>query len=381
MSTYQSKPTYYRVTWNLTSPTNYSSKGGIIPFNSVQMNNTVAITGITSSPSVSTGDILSCNDYNIGPFISTDSLSNITADFNNVTQYTGVMASQTFPNYITLQSTNPANGIIALNDVTGTPVEELGLVAAGSFKYSNPIYGGTFSSPTNNNNVVINGTNITFVTGALTAAGVVTTINKYTASTGVVATQASSNIQLNSVSGCPIYFGAGTTGTSAAIGFADNTIYGGAMTQAQAVVIEQANMCWNGLISSVESIITPIYWDSIVMTGTNVTDGSALPLTVSWTIGVSDPKQLVTATLAGEPETTGTLLYDIAALTRLLARALTGTWSENRKVYNNTLTQIGTYASRENPVVVQLVTATALDTSANIHNLEGNFTITLIPNA
>ena len=381
MSTYQPKPTYYRVTWNNTSPTNYSATGGIIPFNSVQMNNTVAVTNITSSPSLVTGDILSCNEYNIGPFLSTDSTANIIADFNDMTQFTGVMASQPFTSYITLQSTNPVSGVIGLSDVTGTPIEELGFTSASGFKYKNPIYGVGFSSPSNNNNVVINGTTITFVTGALTVSGVVNTINKYTASTNVVATQASGNVQLNTLDGSPLYFGTGSTGTSAAIGFADNTMYGGNMTQAQAIIIEQANLCWNGMISTVESIISPIYWDSIAMTGSNTTDGSALPTTVSWTIGVSNPNQLVTLTLAGEPETTGTTLYGAAALTRLLARALTGTWSENRKVYNNTLLQRSTFAVRENPVNVQLITASPLDTSANIHNLEGNLSVTLIQNA
>jgi len=378
MSIYQPIPTYYRVTWTANSPTDYTGTGGVTPFGSVQMNNTVAITSTASNPTMTNGDIIMCNDTMIGPFTGSSGLSDVINAFNAMTQFTGVMASQDFTGYLTLQSIDPVSAFISLSNFSGTPLTTLGL-PDGGYGLGNPIYGGSFSSPNNNDNVVINGTTVTFVTGSLTIAGVIRTINSYTASTNVAAIQFGNRIQLNSLDGDPIYFGAGSSGTSAAIGFADNTAYGGNMTLAQAVAIDQGRLRWKGMVDTVETTLTPVYWDSIAMTG-STTDGDSLPTTLSWTIGVSHPEQLVTATLAGEPETVGTMLYGTAALTRMLARALTGTWSENRKVYNNTLTVRGAYALRENPIIIQFVTAGPLDTPANIHKIEGNLDVELIPN-
>jgi len=379
MTTYQQQPAYYRVTWTINSPTDYSSVGGITPFTSVQMNNMVAMTSTNNSPSLSNGDMILCNDYPVGPFKSTDGVSNVIAAFNNVTQYTGVMAAQDFSGYVTLQTIDPVTATIGLTDLVGTPIEEIGLPNA-SFNLINPTYGGSFTSPSNGNTVVINGTTVTFVTGKLTLSGVVSTINSYQASTNVIATPFANRIQLNSKSGDPIYFGAGSTGTSAAIGFADNTAYGGNMSLAQAQAIEQGRLRWKGIIDSVETTLSPSHWGSIAITG-STTDGNSLPTTVSWTIGINEPDQLTTVTVTGEPEGAGTTLYGAAALTRLIARGLTGTWSENRKVYNNTLIVRGSYALRENPVVVQFITAGPIDTVANMHTIEGNLSVALISNA
>lgn len=379
MTTYQQQPAYYRVTWTINSPTDYSSVGGITPFTSVQMNNMVAMTSTNNSPSLSNGDMILCNDYPVGPFKSTDNVANVIAAFNNVTQYTGVMAAQDFSGYVTLQTIDPVTATIGLTDLSGTPIEEIGFPNA-SFNLINPTYGGSFTSPSNGNTVVMNGTTITFVTGKLTLSGVVNTINNYQASTNVIATPFANRIQLNSKSGDPIYFGAGSTGTSAAIGFADNTAYGGNMSLSQAQAIEQGRLRWKGVINSVGTITTPSHWGSIAITG-STTDGNSLPTTVSWTIGINDPDQLTTVTVAGEPEGAGTTLYGAAALTRLIARGLTGTWSENRKVYNNTLTVRGAYALRENSVAVQFITAGPIDTVANMHTIEGNLSVALISNA
>ena len=379
MTTYQQQPTYYRVTWTINSPTDYSAVGGITPFTSVQMNNMVAMTSTNNDPDPNDGDMMLCNGYPVGPFSSSDEVADIVTRFNSVTQYTGVMAAQDFNGYVTLQTIDPVTATIGLTDLVGTPIEEIGFPAS-SFKLINPIYGGSFTSPSNGNTVVINGNTITFVTGSLTLAGVVNTINSYQASTNVIATPFANRIQLNSKSGDPIYFGTGSTGTSAAIGFADSTAYGGNMSLTQAQAIEQGRMRWKGVVDSVETTLTPSYWGSIAITG-STTDGNSLPTTVSWSIGINEPDQLTTVTAAGEPEGAGTTLYGAAALTRMIARGLTGTWSENRKVYNNTLTVRGAYALRENPIAVQFVTAGPIDTVANMHTVEGNLSVTVISNA
>lgn len=379
MTIYQQIPTFYRVTWTNNSPTNYTSVGGVTPFNSIQMNNTVAITCTNNSPSFANGDIILCNDFQIGPFTTATTVANVVTAFNNMSQFTGVMASQSFTGYVTLQSIDPTNQVIALSDVTGTPVEELGFTTTTGLNLGNPIYGGSFGSISSGNYVVINGITITFTSGSI--ASVIATINNASYASNVVASACGAIVQLNSLDGSPIYFGVGSAGTSAALGFADSTVYAGAMTYSLAVSIEEANMRWKGIINSVETIVSPIFWNSIVLTGGNTTDGSSLPTTVSWTIGITDSAVLSTATLAGEPETVGTILYGIAALTRLMARGLVNEYQENRKLYNNTTTIRGAYACRENQVNIVYMTAAALDTSANIHNVEGNFAVSLIGNA
>jgi hypothetical protein len=379
MTLYQQIPTFYRVTWNLTSPTNYSSTSGIIPFNSVQMINTVAVTNSNSSPTFQNGDTILCNDCIVGPFSNTSVISNVVTAFNNVSQFTGVMAQQMFTGYITLQSIDPTHQMIALNDYVGTPLEELGLTYAANFKYGNPIYGGAFGSITNGNNVVINGTTVNFTGG--TQSGVITNINSYKGSTNVLATPCAGNIQLNSLDGSPILFGTGSSGTSAALGFSDGSYTGGALTYTQALLIEQANMMWNAIITQVETILSPIYWGSLYIQGGNTTDGSSIPTQVSWTIGITNPNILTTVTLSGEPEGAGVTLTGINALVRLMCRGLAGTYNENRKVYNNTLTVRNGFASRENPVMVQNLTAYPIDTTANLNILANNFTVTQIGNA
>ena len=379
MTVYTQMPTFYRATWTNNSPTNYTSAGNVSPFNSVQMNNTVAITNTNNNPTFVNGDSILLNDVQVGPFSNTATISNVVTAFNYVSQFTGVMASQSFPGYLTLQSINPVDQTIALSDLSGTPLEELGLAQAAGFGLGNPIYGGAFGSPSSGSNLVINGVNVT-ISGS-TVASVVATINQSSPITNVAALPYAGNIQLNTLDGSPIFFGQSTSGASAAVGFADNTAYAGAMTPALAVNFEQANMLWKNIINSVESIVTPIYWGSIAVSGGNTTDGSVVPTTVSWTIGISDPAALQTATLVGEPEATGTVLYGIAALTRLIARGLVTSYTENRKLYNNAITLRGPYALRENQVNIVTMTAPALDTSSNIHLIEGNLAVTLIGNA
>jgi hypothetical protein len=343
------------------------------------MNNTVAVTNsnatIATGPGFQNGDTIQCNDYKIGPFSNTSVTSNVVTAFNQMSQFTGVMATEA-NGYMTLQSIDPTSQMITLSDFAGSPLEQLGLTYGTDFYLGNPIYGSGFGTITSTNVAVINGTSVTF-TGA-TQADVITNLNNYQASTNVLATPCGSNIQLNSFDGSPIYFGVSGPGVSAALGFADSTAYGGNMTVAQALLIEQANMMWKGMITQVETILSPIYWGSIVMTGNNVTDGSTIPATLTWTIGISNPDVLTTITVTGEPEGAGTTLYGITALLRLMARGLAGTYTENRKVYNNNVTIRGSFACRENPVYVPQVTAYPIDITANLNTIASNFTVTQI---
>lgn len=380
MPIYQIKPTYFRVTWTANSPTDYTAVGGVTPLTSVQYVNTVAKTGTQASPSMSTGDVLVLNGYEVGPFDSGDTLADIVDRFNNMVQYTGVMASENFSNYLTLQSVNPVDAPITLANKTGTPVEDLGFTV-GSFALSSPVYGGAFTTLTNTQTIVLNGVTITFTTaGGLDVAGACATINVASEFTGVVATPYADKVQLNSLDGSPIYFGAPGSGTATAnLGFAVSTAYSTAMTITDAVDIEKGFLRWKGIASELTTNLTAYIYGYWAITG-STTDGATLPTTVSWTLGVENLDNVYAIAAAGEPETVGTVLYGAAAVKRLVARALTKEWSENRNVFNDDITVRGSLALRENPVVVQRITAGAIDSVADIATIEGNITVTMVGN-
>lgn len=386
MATFQPTPTYYRITWNLTSPTDYTGSGttagGISPYTSNQYHTMVALTSYNATPTMTTGDTLSCNGYIIGPFNAADNVAAIVDRFNLMSQYTNVMASVNFSGYVTLQSAWPQSTLpIVLANVTGTPLATLGL-PIGAFSYKAPIYGGSFTTLTNNDTVVINGATITFTTaGGLNAAGACSTINAVSGVTGVVATRYANKIQLNSLSLAPIYIGADTGAAASDLGFTASTAYVPSMTFAQAIAIEQGNMRWTGVASYIESNLTATVYGATAMTGTT-TSGNTPPTTVSWTVGIEHIDQLVTYTLAGEPETVNTQLVGPVALTRLIARALISTWISNRNIWNgNVVIAGGTVAFNDVQVLTQQVTAAAIDVVANIATVEANIAVTQIANA
>jgi len=376
MATFSPTPTYYRITLDDSSPNNYVDVF-ITPLTSIQYNNSVVLSGTQNNVHVNSGDTVVLNGYQIGPFVADQPLSEIIGAFNAMTPYTNVMASENWTNYLTLQSIDPVQQPITLSDSGDGSLARLGL-PGGEFSLYNPVYAGSFGTLYNGNTAVINGVTITFNSGALDRQGAVDTINAKTAATHVHAYAWTGNIQLNHLQGQPILFGTGSPGTSTALGFADNTVYGGGMTPATAILMEQGNMRWRGIQNSIESIVTPHYYGSVVMTG-STTDGYQLPDTVSWTVGIEHVDQVSTVTLDGEPEATGTELVGTAALKRLVARALTQTYTENRKVYNNDISVGSSSGQRLNPVYVKSVTAVATDSS--IYNLEQNITVTQISNA
>ena len=381
MPIYQPKPTYYRITWTLGSPTDYNSTGGISPLNSLQFANSVVLTGNVSGPTMTTGNVLLLNNVEIGPFNSADTNTVIIARFNDMVQYTGVMASENWTGYITLQSVNPVDAPILIANKTGTPAASLGL-PLGVFSLAMPIYGGSFTTLTNGQSIILNGVTITFATGGLNIAGACAKINSVTSVTGVVATPWTNKIQLNTIDTSPIYFGNPGSGTATAnLGFAVSTAYSNSMTLSAAQSIEKANMRWKGIVTTVETSLTAFLYGSWVMSGGSTTDGADSPDTVAWTLGVENIDHVYAITETGEPETVGTVITGVNAIKRLVARALTLPWAENRNVFNDTLTVRGVYALRENPVVVQHLVADPVDTVANIATIEGNISVVLISNA
>ncbi len=374
MSTYQPKPTYFRITWNLTTPTDYSAVGGITPLTSIQYKNLVVLSGTVDGPTMSGGEDLVINGQAL-EFATGDDIDDIIAMINSFGPFTGVMASKNWSDYLTLQSMNPVDQPISLS---GSALSVLGL-PAGVFSYSGPVYGGAFTTLTNGQSIILNGITITFATGGLDIPGACAKINLSTEFHGVVATPWTDKIQLNSTDGSPIFFGLPGSGTATAnLGFATNTAYGGAMSFDEAKEIERGNMRWKGIASTLGYGLTPFTYNNFVLTG-STTDGNELPTTVAWTLGVENVDHVYCIVTADEPETEGTVLTGVAAVTRLVARGLVSDWSENRNIYNNEVTVRGAYALRENPVVVEYLRANELDTVADIATIEGNLSVTMIP--
>jgi hypothetical protein len=331
-----------------------------------------------NSPDPNAGDTVTLNGYVIGPFDESEALSTIIDKFNLMLPYTNVMASENWSGYLTLQSIDPVKQPILLQDSGNSELARLAL-PSGEFGLYNPTYGGSFGTLHNGNTAVINGVTVTFTTGAgLDLAGAINTINGRTGATHVVATRWTDKIQLNHQQGQPILFGTGSPGTSTALGFANGTVYGGGMSPDSAILMEEGYLRWKGIQNSIESIVTPHYYGSVVMTG-STTDGYQLPDTVSWTVGIEHIDQMSTVTLPTEPEGAGYTLVGPAAVKRLVARGLAQTYVENRKVYNNDISAGGSSGQRLNPVYVKTVTAVLTD--SNVTALESNITVTQIPNA
>jgi hypothetical protein len=376
MTTFHNTSVYYMATFAINDAHDFTGSGttagGLSPLTSRQLHDSVVLTGTVDEPSMSDGDQILLNGAVIGPFTSGDNMDDIVGRFNAMQLRTGVMASVNWDTYLTLQSINPAQATISLANISGTPLASLGL-PSGGFDLYGPIYGGTVTALHNGHTAVINGVTVTFTTGGgLDLAGAVRTINAYTVNTDVVATPWTNKIQLNSKSGQPISFGTGTGTATSNIGFTSSTVYSGPMTLAKAIVIEQGNLRWNGVMNHISSVFTPTTYGPITLTG-STTDGNSPPDTVQWMIGTEHADQVSTVTLVGEPEGAGYTLYGPVAIKRLISRALTVGYSSNRNVQNTATSVLGGIAYSNNPVIVTRVTADPFSTS--IANLEDSITV------
>jgi hypothetical protein len=112
------------------------------------------------------------------------------------------------------------------------------------------------------------------------------------------------------------------------------------------------------------------------------TNGVNPPAQFSWTLGVEHIDALTTTTLTGEPEGAGVQLSGPACVKRLISRALINSYTENCNVYNPNVAVAGSsvIAFNTSQMVTVQVTAGAIDTIANLANIEANITVTQIYN-
>lgn len=380
MTTYSLNPTYYQVTWNLSSPNNFSTltsdqAGGLDSTNAWNYNRLIHTTGNTevTSTVMSDGETIIVNDKAI-IFDSSMTLANVISRINLASKFTNVIADQRIEsNYITLANAPGSEGYpFSLAEGNGSALSKLGLVA-GTYQYWPNEVGSAFSAVGNGDNVVINGINITFSAGPLT--NVITTINENTPLTGVVAQAAAGKLQLASVNGQPYALNSGTA--LVALGFVAGNHGGYPTTITTSQNKERANLRWVQAISEMEEWSLPILVGDIVRTGN--LNGNGACTTFTFTVGYDRPDYIRTVARPNEPDA-GTVFEGTLAIKRAIARAMVGNISKNCKVFDPTLASYSSYTDRPNAARIQQITAQGLDIIDNIAIIEQNISVTQIPN-
>jgi len=386
MANYSFNPTYYQITWNNTTPTDYSSLsgnrgGGLDSETSWQIQSWIRTTGgspVTGSP-FTDGSTIIINNYTV-TFSSTDTLSTAIDKINLLTKFTGVYAGQSVASdYITLQNAPGYEGTpFYIEEGNATALATLGLnnpgyYPAGQFKNAfSQVAPSAFSDVTTHSTLSINNVTITFTAGNIQSA--VSQINNYTPSTGVAAEIAGPYIQLESAGWTqPWVINGGNAATN--IGFTPGVYTGYPSNIALSEEKERANMRWFQVVNQLESTATPNKYDNIVRVG-NIANAALNSIT--WTVGYECYSQLYTAALPTEPDY-GATFTGTAAIQRWVARGMTNTWSSNRKVFNPSVFQYSGQATFCNPAIIENVTAQGIDVVANILIVSNNITVTQIP--
>jgi len=389
MPTANLMPTYYRVTWNGASPTNYNAltlnqAGGLDNCAPEKYLRITRAVGSQAAPAVADLDTIQINGVAV-QFTTAGgtNLAGIISTINAAQSETHVLAVESPATYLTLINVSGYEGYpITLVDVTGGVVgTKLGLAET---TYMSGLFqqGGALTLPlTNLDNVKINGVTVTFVTGALDLAGVIATINASTMLTGVQAQTAGVGIALVSMNSQPFTLSAGTTaGTWGNLGFTVGNKGGSTVagvdnqTLAQSLDKERATMRWDAVVFELGWLISPIMLGEIYKTGN--LNGTAPVTTLSFTVGYDRA-----AYLSMEDELNpGTLLTGAACIRRLIARALTQSYTGNQEIFDPTLTTTGNTCVRVNALQILPVTTEALDAPADIATVEDNITVTQINN-
>ena len=152
-ATYSLTPTYYQVTVNFSSPTNYtglsgSQAGTVDSTPAANYNKRVSVTGnvSVSSPGITAGNSLVINNQTITFPTTTTNATVITNLINLYSKDTAVIASQGVgTNYITLCNAPSYEGSpFSIADGSSPSLAQLG-ITAGKYCYPTYAYGTSFS--------------------------------------------------------------------------------------------------------------------------------------------------------------------------------------------------------------------------------------------
>ena len=386
-ATYSLDPTYYQVTVNFASPTDYtgltnSASGAVDSVPAADYNRRISTTGNVNVAiaGVGAGNSLVINGQTITFGANTSSAVSIVNTINLYRKDTGVMAHQeTKTNYITLCNAPTFDGTpFYIADGTTPVLAKLGL-KAGTYTWGLTTIGSGFTAPSNADNVVVNGVTVAFGTSpGLDINNVVATFNSLSTLTGVTAAVAAGNIQLNAVDNVPFTI-AGSNTIANKLGFNTGAYGGTPSTLANSTSKEQANMRWQLIVNALESLATPFKLGEVMVTGSY--NGNTAPTSTTFTVSFERADQISTVEQTGEPNP-GNVLNDIAAIKRSVARALVSSYTTNRKLFDPTLDTYrygsGLTASRSNPFTITQLTASGIDILSNIATVEGNITVNRI---
>lgn len=379
MTTYSFSPTYYQVTWNLTGPTNYSTRsgdqsGGLDPVTAWNVNRLISVTGVspvTGTP-MTNGETIVINGNTIS-FLAADTLADIINRINLASKFTNVVADQSVAGtYVTLKNAPTKEGIpfwIAEGNGTALLIK-LGL-QPGTYSYAPSEVGTAFSSVTTGSNITINGVNIVFSAGAV--GNVATQLNSYTSLTSVAAYVAGPYLQLASTNGQPWTINSGNAVTNLGTTLGNHGGYPTTLANSEAK--ERGNMRWTQMLNEIEENAVPSFLGNIVRTG-NI--ANVAPSIVTFTVAYDRPSTVYTTAKSDEPDA-GTVLTGTDALRRQVARAFTNATVSNRKVFDPSMENYGPYVDRPNAGRIESITAAALDIASNVTVVENNITVVQVP--
>lgn len=381
--TYSFNTTYFQITYNNTTPTDYSAltgnqAGGLDSESAWNIQSVIKTTGgsvVSGTPFVNGATII-INGYTV-TFSSTDNLAAAINKINLLTKFTGVYADQSiYSGYITLQNAPGFEGQpFYLKEGNGTALATLGLnnpgyYPTGQYKNAPSVVGSSFSSVTKDSYFNINNVTITFTAGNIQSAA--SQINASTPYTGVTAEIAGPYLQLEpSPYSQPISINSGNA--LANLGFSAGVYTGPISNITLSQDKERANMRWFQVVNQLESSATPSFFGNINRVGGT---GNAALNSITWTVGYECYSAITTQALACEPDA-GTTFTGTAAVQRLVARGMVNTWSSNRKLFAPCVSQAAGTAWMSDPARIQNITAQGVDT--NVQVVSNNIVVTQIP--
>ncbi len=374
-------PTYYRVTWNGASPTDYNAllldqSGGLDNTLPEKYNRLIKLAGTDGAVSVTQNHSIRINDVEVVFTANPSNLSDVITAINALTTEHKVIAFAYDTNYLGLQNAWGREGEpIWIAAGVGTALTDLGLTAGVSDTWPSVFGSASPTRPAAGEDIKFNGVTVTFGAGDVgTIAAVCAKINTQTPQHEIVAAPAGAGIQLTSVTGKPFTLANGVSGVVADLGFSAGNQGGTPLTYTQSLSKERATMRWDAVVFELGWLISPVFLGEITKTGNII--GTEPVTTLSWTVAYDRPSYLSTE----DELTPGVQLTGANCIKRLIARALTQTYVGNQEIYDPTLTTTGNTCVRVNPSQIIQVTAAALDAVADIVTVEANITVTQIAN-
>jgi len=381
--TYSFNTTYFQITYNNTTPNDYSAltgnqAGGLDSQTAWNIQSIVKTTGgssVSGTP-FDNGSTILINGYTV-TFSNGDNLASAIDKINLLTKFTGVYADQSVASgYITLQNAPGFEGQpFYLKEGNGTALATLGLdnpgyYPTGQYQNTPSVIGNSFSNVTKDSYVNINNVKIIFTAGNLQSAA--SQINAYTPETGVTAEVAGPYLQLESNGfSQPISINNGNATSN--LGFPVGVYTGPISNITLSEDKERANMRWFQVVSQLESTATPSFFGNINRVGAV---GNAALNSITWTVGYECYSALSTAALVCEPDY-GTTFTGTEAIQRFVARGLVNTWNSNRKLFAPCVSQASGTAWFSNPGRITNITAQGID--SNVQVISNNIVITQIP--